>query len=50
MTKRAKHLLVGTAAAALLLGPPSSTPARAEIFDTAVLLKILAYLQAYEPA
>jgi hypothetical protein len=47
MTKRAKRLLIGTAAVALLLGPPSSTPAKAEISDTAVLLKILAYLQAY---
>jgi hypothetical protein len=47
MTKRARHLAIGTAVAALLLGPPSSTPARAEISDTAVLLKILAYLQAY---
>ena len=47
MIKRAKRLLVPAAIAALLLGPPSSTPARAEISDTAVLLKILAYLQAY---
>ena len=47
MTKRAKHFVAGAAAVALLLSPFSSTPARAEISDTAVLLKILAYLQAY---
>jgi hypothetical protein len=47
MTKRARRLALATAIAALLLGPPSSDPARAALLDTGTFLKLLTYLQTY---
>lgn len=46
---RGKHrrLLAGAAAVAFVMVSVAPRPAKAEIFDTAVLLEILAYIQTY---